>query len=48
MRGGVFNVFDKKYWNYSRVKGLTPTSVANSDSLTSPGINFGVNAKYVF
>ena len=48
IRGGVFNVFDKKYWNYSRVKGLTPTSVANSDSLTSPGINFGVNAKYVF
>lgn len=48
VRGGVFNLFDKKYWNYSRVKGLTPASVSNPDALTSPGINFGVNAKYVF
>lgn len=48
IRGGVFNLLDKKYWNYSRVKGLTPASVSNSDSLTSPGINFGLNAKYVF
>ncbi|MGL6313385.1 TonB-dependent hemoglobin/transferrin/lactoferrin family receptor [Vibrio sp. WXL103] len=48
VRGGVFNLFDKKYTNYSRVKGLTKASVTNPDALTSPGMNFGLNAKYVF
>ncbi|EJL7978659.1 TonB-dependent hemoglobin/transferrin/lactoferrin family receptor [Vibrio cholerae] len=48
IRGGVFNLFDKKYWNSGRMEGLTSSSISNSDALSSPGINFGLNAKYEF
>lgn len=48
IRGGVFNLTNKKYWNYARVKGATASTNANPDLLSSPGINFGLNAKYEF
>ncbi|MGF1879192.1 TonB-dependent hemoglobin/transferrin/lactoferrin family receptor [Photobacterium frigidiphilum] len=48
IRGGIFNLFDKKYFNYNRVKGLESSSVSNLDALTSPGLNFGINTKYIF
>lgn len=48
IRGGVFNLLNKKYWSYSRLNGLTESSVSNLDSISSAGINFGLNAKYEF
>lgn len=44
LAGGIFNLFDKKYWLWSNVgqTGLTATSPA-IDRYTQPGINFAVN-----
>ncbi|CAM2826100.1 TonB-dependent hemoglobin/transferrin/lactoferrin family receptor [Moritella viscosa] len=48
IRGGVFNLLNKKYLNYSKVKGLTKSSISNVDSISEPSINFGINTKYIF
>lgn len=42
---GVFNVFDKKYWNWSDVQGVTSTSPL-ADAFTQPGRNFAVRARF--
>ncbi|NOH30958.1 TonB-dependent hemoglobin/transferrin/lactoferrin family receptor [Vibrio mediterranei] len=47
VRGGVFNLLDQKYWQYSNLQGKTASS-QGVDRYTQPGINFGVNAKYEF
>lgn len=42
LRGGVFNITDKKYWWWSDVRGLTETSPV-LDAYTQPGRNVGVS-----
>lgn len=39
---GVFNLTDKKYWEWTDVRGVAPTS-AVVDRYTRPGINAGVS-----
>lgn len=49
--GGVYNVFDKKYWNATDVNGSSLTSrgqPVNFDVYTMPGRNYGVKIKYEF
>lgn len=40
LKAGVFNLTDKKYWEWSDVRGTAPTS-AVLDRYTRPGINAG-------
>lgn len=49
LAGGIFNVFDKKYWLWSNVgqTGLAATSPA-LDRYTQPGINVAVNLQLVY
>ncbi len=49
LAGGVFNLFDKKYWLWSNVgqMGLNANSPA-VDRYTQPGINFAVNLQLVY
>lgn len=49
LAGGVFNVFDKKYWLWSNVgqTGLAAASPA-LDRYTQPGINLAVNLQLIF
>jgi hemoglobin/transferrin/lactoferrin receptor protein len=42
LRGGVFNLADEKYWYWSDVRGIAPTSV-EKDAFTMPGRNVGVS-----
>lgn len=42
LRGGVFNLADEKYWYWSDVRGVAPTSV-EKDAFTMPGRSFGVS-----
>lgn len=44
---GVFNLTDKKCWEWSDVRGLAPTS-AVLDRYTRPGINFGASVALRF
>lgn len=52
LSGGVYNLFDKKYWNASDINGTSKTNyygnLRNFDSYTQPGRNFGIKAKYEF
>ena len=49
LAGGIFNVFDKKYWLWSNVgqTGLAANSPA-LDRYTQPGINVAVNLQLVY
>ncbi|WP_165857592.1 TonB-dependent hemoglobin/transferrin/lactoferrin family receptor [Marinobacter sp. JSM 1782161] len=47
LRGGVFNLTDKKYWVWDDVRGIA-SSTATANRLSEPGLNFGVSAEYVF
>jgi hemoglobin/transferrin/lactoferrin receptor protein len=49
LAGGVFNVFDKKYWLWSNVgqTGLAATSPA-LDRYTQPGINVAINLQLIY
>ncbi|KKC99742.1 TonB-dependent hemoglobin/transferrin/lactoferrin family receptor [Photobacterium halotolerans] len=47
LRAGLFNAFDKKYWRYQDVDGLT-ASTSGLDRRTQPGRNWGVNLDYAF
>jgi hemoglobin/transferrin/lactoferrin receptor protein len=42
---GVNNIFDKKYWRWSDVRGLEAASPI-IDSYTAPGRNFSVALRY--
>ncbi len=42
LRGGLFNVFDKKYSWWSDVRGLAATSTV-TDAYTQPGRNYGLS-----
>ncbi len=42
LRGGLFNLFDKKYSWWSDVRGLASTSTV-TDAYTQPGRNYGVS-----
>ncbi len=49
VNAGLYNLTDKKYWNWDDVRGYdstgeaAPTAPANLSRLTEPGRNFGVN-----
>ena len=45
---GVFNLFDRKSWNGSEVRGLAVGEANNLNFLTQPGINAAINATYTF
>ena len=47
LRVGVFNVTDEKYWWWSDVRGVSPTS-AIRDAFTQPGRNFSASIAYRF
>lgn len=47
VRGGIFNLLDKKYWVWDDVRGIT-TDYSGADRYTQPGRNFGISAEYVF
>ncbi|MFM0738778.1 TonB-dependent hemoglobin/transferrin/lactoferrin family receptor [Paraburkholderia xenovorans] len=42
---GVFNLFDRKYWNWSDVRGIADTS-SIKDAYTAPGRNVSVSMKF--
>jgi hemoglobin/transferrin/lactoferrin receptor protein len=44
---GVFNLFDRKYWNWSDVRGIAETS-SIKDAYTAPGRNVSVSMKVDF
>ena len=46
LRGGLFNAFDKKYWLYQDVNGVTSNQGLNRR--TQPGRNWGVDLEYQF
>ncbi|MBN8608055.1 MAG: TonB-dependent hemoglobin/transferrin/lactoferrin family receptor [Caulobacterales bacterium] len=47
LRVGVFNATDEKYWWWSDVRGVAPTS-AIRDAFTQPGRNFSASIAYRF
>lgn len=48
VNAGVFNIFDRKSWNGTEVRGLEVGDSSNPNFLTQPGINMAVNATYTF
>jgi hemoglobin/transferrin/lactoferrin receptor protein len=44
---GVFNVTNKKYWQWSDVRGIAATSVV-LDRFTQPGRNVSISAQFIF
>ena len=47
LTAGVFNLFDRKYWLWSDVRGITNPG-ASIDRYTQPGRNYGVHFKATF
>ena len=47
LSAGIFNLFDRKYWLWSDVRGVV-NPAASIDRYTQPGRNFGVQAKVSF
>ncbi len=47
VRAGLFNLFDKKYWDYADLAGFDKDE-AGINRLTQPGRNWGIEAEYVF
>ncbi len=48
IRAGVFNLTDKKYWDYMNLSGVTTSNSYNSNRLTESGRNIGVDVSYRF
>ncbi len=51
LSGGVYNIFDRKYWNASDVNGMAKQNnygPLNFDTYTMPGRNYGIKVKYEF
>ncbi len=44
---GVYNATNKKYWQWSDVRGVSATSLV-LDRFTQPGRNVSISAKYIF
>lgn len=44
---GIYNATDKKYWQWSDVRGISATSVV-LDRFTQAGRNISISAKYIF
>jgi hemoglobin/transferrin/lactoferrin receptor protein len=47
LAAGVFNLFDRKYWLWSDVRGI-PNPGASIDRYTQPGRNYGLQLKATF
>ncbi|MEZ9524259.1 TonB-dependent hemoglobin/transferrin/lactoferrin family receptor [Enterovibrio norvegicus] len=47
LRAGLFNAFDKKYWEYTNLIGSEAID-QGLDRRTQPGRNWGIEAEYVF
>ena len=47
IRGGVFNAFDEKYWDYQDLAGSTSTD-QGLDRKSQPGRNVGIELEYQF
>ncbi len=47
LRAGVFNVFDKKYWDYQDLAGVEENA-QGMNRLTQPGRNWGIELEYSF
>ena len=47
LRGGIFNILDKKYSWWSDVRGLASSSTI-TDAYTQPGRNASVSLSYRF
>ena len=48
LRAGLFNAFDKKYWEYSNMNMDEHSSSTNRDFYSQPGRNWGVSLDYQF
>lgn len=48
IRAGVFNLTDKKYWDYMNLSGVTTSNIYNVNRLTESGRNIGVDVSYRF
>lgn len=48
LNAGIFNIFDRKSWNGTEVRGLEMGGASNPNFLTQPGINAAINATYTF
>ncbi|MEZ8140423.1 ligand-gated channel [Enterovibrio norvegicus FF-454] len=47
VRAGIFNVFDKEYWDYEDLAGFDKDE-SGIDRRSQPGRNWGLEAEYVF
>lgn len=47
LRAGLFNAFDKKYWDYADLASVNKDE-PGLDRRTQPGRNWGIEAEYVF
>jgi len=47
VRGGVFNLTDRKYWLWQDIRGLAASSTVR-DAYTQPGRNGSVSISYRF
>jgi hemoglobin/transferrin/lactoferrin receptor protein len=44
LQGGIFNLFDRKYWLWSDLRNITNPG-ASVDRYTQPGRNFAVQLR---
>jgi hemoglobin/transferrin/lactoferrin receptor protein len=47
LTAGIFNLFDRKYWLWSDVRGI-PNPGGSIDRYTQPGRNYGLHLKANF
>ncbi|TFI19690.1 TonB-dependent receptor domain-containing protein, partial [Herbaspirillum sp. 3C11] len=46
---GIRNLFDRKYWNWTDIRGLSlADSATNKDAYTEPGRSFNVSMKFEY
>lgn len=48
INAGIFNLTNKKYWDYATSRSLTPTQTTLIDRSAQPGRNFAINASITF
>lgn len=48
INAGIFNLTDKKYWDYATSRALTPTQTTLIERSAQPGRNFAINANITF
>lgn len=48
INAGIFNLTDKKYWDYATSRALTPTQTPLIERSAQPGRNFAINANITF